>query len=194
MIKVNEAIIVEGKYDKIKLSKIVEGLIIEANGFRIFKDSKKLNLIKNLAKSRGVIILTDSDSAGFIIRNYLCSAIKDGKVFHAYIPEIEGKEKRKIKPSKENKLGVEGIPENLIEKAIKNSCHSIKDSNINFKNKVKEIRLKLYESGYLGNKFSSKKRDELKKELELPYYISTNALIQFLCKCFTIKEIEKIIH
>ena len=109
MISVKEAIIVEGRYDKIKLSQIVDTPIIETGGFRIFKDKEKQSLIRQIACQRGILVLTDSDSAGFVIRNFLRSAIPDGEIKHAYIPQLRGKEKRKSESSKEGLLGVEGL-------------------------------------------------------------------------------------
>ena len=109
MIHIAQAIIVEGKYDKIKLSSILDAVILVTNGFRIFHDAEKMSLIRYYAKTTGVIILTDSDTAGFKIRHYLKGAIHEGKLYHVYIPDIYGKERRKDKPSAEGKLGVEGI-------------------------------------------------------------------------------------
>ena len=109
MIRCTKPIVVEGKYDKIKLSSLIDGTIIETNGFTIFKDKDKLEMLRVLAKKTGIIVLTDSDSAGFKIRNYIRSAIAEGEIIHVYIPDVYGKERRKIAPSKEGKLGVEGI-------------------------------------------------------------------------------------
>ena len=109
MLKVKQAVIVEGKYDKIKLDSIIDGVIVQTNGYSIFKDKEKLALIRFYAEKTGIIILTDSDSAGFKIRNYLKGAIPDGKIINVYIPDIFGKERRKLKPSAEGKLGVEGV-------------------------------------------------------------------------------------
>ena len=119
MIKIKEAVIVEGKYDKIRLSNFIDGLIITTDGFGIFKDKEKQRLIKHLADTRGILILTDSDGAGFVIRNFLKGAVSPDKIKHAYIPDILGKEKRKDKPSKEGKLGVEGISDEIIMKITK---------------------------------------------------------------------------
>lgn len=107
-LKVKEAVIVEGKYDKIKLSSLIDGVIIETNGFQIFKDPEQMAMIRQLAETRGILVLTDSDGAGFVIRNYLSSSIPAEQIKHAYVPDMFGKEKRKEKPSKEGKLGVEG--------------------------------------------------------------------------------------
>ena len=114
MIKVKEAIIVEGKYDKIKLANFIDGLIITTDGFGIFKDREKQILIRHLAQTRGILILTDSDGAGFVIRNFLKGTVPNDKIKNAYIPDIFGKEKRKAQPSKEGKLGVEGISEEIL--------------------------------------------------------------------------------
>lgn len=195
--KINEAVIVEGKYDKIKLAGIIDGLIIETNGFRIFSDKKKLNLIRSLAVNSGIIIMTDSDAAGFLIRNYLVSSIPKGKIYHAYVPEITGKEKRKEKASKEGKIGVEGIDNEIIENSIKKSGildEKFEESLVRKpdREKFEEIKLKFYEMGYYGNKSSREKRDELKKKLRLPGYLSTNALIKILSRCFTSEDLERI--
>jgi ribonuclease M5 len=120
MIKINEAVIVEGKYDKIRLSNIVDTVIIQVNGFHIFDDRETLSLIKYYAETSGIIILTDSDTAGFKIRNYIKSyvnnSVKNTRVLHIYTPDIFGKEKRKQAPSKEGKLGVEGISDKILTK------------------------------------------------------------------------------
>ena len=121
MISIKEAIIVEGKYDKMRLKSAVDATIIETNGFRIFKDKEKVNLIKQLAQKQGIIILTDSDSAGFLIRNHLRGIVPQEQIKNAYIPQIKGKEKRKDHPSKEGTLGVEGVDEDIILKALQNA-------------------------------------------------------------------------
>ena len=117
-IKLSQAVIVEGKYDKIKLSNILDAFIIETNGFGIFKDKEKLSFIKRLARERGIIILTDSDHAGFMIRNYISSGVPKEQIINVYIPDIFGKEKRKTEPSKEGKLGVEGMSSQVILRAL----------------------------------------------------------------------------
>ena len=181
MIKVKEAIIVEGKYDKIKLSSIVDGLIIDVGGFNIFKNKDMINLIKRLSDTRGILVFTDSDGAGLLIRNYLNGIIPKDKIKHAYIPDIYGKEKRKDKPSKEGKLGVEGVPKEIIIKAIERSgadCFGSLKSDCDSKDKI--TKQDLYEMGYIGKENSSKKRKELLKQLDLPENLSVNALIKVL--------------
>ena len=121
MIKLVPAIVVEGRYDKNKLSQIFDTVIIEVGGFGLFKDKEKTDLLRRIAETRGLVVLTDSDGAGLVIRNRIKSCISTGRVYHAYIPDIYGKEKRKAQPSKEGKLGVEGMTDDIIVQAVKNS-------------------------------------------------------------------------
>lgn len=190
MIKVNEAIVVEGKYDKIKLSSIVDGLIIETNGFRIFKDKEKINLLRNLAKKRGILIFTDSDSAGFLIRNYISSIIPKENIKHAYIPDIYGKEKRKYNYSKEGKLGVEGIPKKIIEKSLKDAGVIFKETELVKKNKREITKIDLYDYGLSGRDNSSERRKAFLKQLNLPEHLSVNSLVKVLNCSLTYEEFE----
>ena len=185
MIKINEAIIVEGKYDKIKLSSFVDGLIITTDGFSIFKDKEKRELIKTLAEKRGILILTDSDGAGFVIRNHIKGFVPSDKIKNAYIPEILGKEKRKAKPSKEGTLGVEGISKDELIKALE-KCGVLGEE----KEKKEEItKLDLYEAGLYGRDDSAQKRDELKKKLALPGKLSANAFLDVINFLMTKEEL-----
>ena len=190
MIKVNEAIVVEGKYDKIKLSSIVDGLIIETNGFRIFKDKEKINLLRNLARKRGILIFTDSDSAGFLIRNYISSIIPKENIKHAYIPDIYGKEKRKYNYSKEGKLGVEGIPKKIIEKSLKDAGVIFKETELVKKNKREITKIDLYDYGLSGRDNSSELRKVFLKQLNLPEHLSVNSLVKVLNCSLTYEEFE----
>lgn len=177
MIRVKEAVIVEGKYDKIKLSSMIDGLIIDTGGFRIFNDKEKLALIRRLADTRGILVLTDSDSAGFLIRNHLNGAIPKEKIKHAYIPDIFGKERRKEKPSKEGKLGVEGIPQAILLEAIRRAgvdCGVSEGEDVTFQAVTK---LDLFELGFSGSEDSRSKRAALLKVLKLPEHLSANALL-----------------
>ena len=155
MIHVAQAIIVEGKYDKIKLSSLLDAVILTTNGFHIFHDADKMALIRYYAKTTGIIILTDSDTAGFRIRNYLKGAVHDGKLFHVYIPDIYGKERRKLKPSAEGKLGVEGIDKNALLAALEKA--GVLTDEI--PEKTDPItRYDLYELGLSGGADSKSKR------------------------------------
>lgn len=180
MIKVREAIIVEGKYDKIKLSNIVDGLIITTDGFGVFKDKEKQALIRHLAEKRGILILTDSDSAGFVIRNFLKGAVPADKIKHAFVPDIFGKEKRKLKPSKEGKLGVEGISQQIIEKAIiASGAHCSSEAGIITKSgDITKTDLFIY--GLSGGENAAEKRARLKAHLNLPSNMTANLLLDTL--------------
>ena len=180
MIKIKEAIIVEGKYDIQKLNHIVDTCIIETNGFRIFKDKQKVELIKDLAYKNGIIILTDSDSAGFIIRNYLKGTIPNEYIKHAYIPEIKGKEKRKNKYSKEGILGVEGIEKDIILDSLRKANATFINNQDNIKSRDKITNIDLYELGLCGRDNSKQYRLSLLKYLNLPKYLSTKSLLNVL--------------
>lgn len=190
MVKVKEAIIVEGRYDRIKLSQLINGLIIDVGGFRIFKDKKKIDLIRTLAEKNGVLVLTDSDHAGFMIRNYITGSVQKGTVKHAYIPDIYGKEKRKNKFSKEGKLGVEGIPDNVLEDIIKNASSISQSDNLNIK---KITKLDFYVDGLTGRDNSSQKRKSLLKCLSLPEHLSQNSLINVLNTIITYEQYREVI-
>ena len=187
MIKVNEVIVVEGRYDKNTLSQIIDGTIIETQGFGIFSDKEKLNLLRRLAEKRGLLVLTDSDGAGFVIRNYLKGAIDPKYVKHAYVPDILGKEKRKSTPSKEGKLGVEGMSREVIESALTRAGISMGEADED--NCRQEItKADLFELGLSGGEGSSQKRHSLLTRLQLPEKLSTNALIDVLNALMTRDE------
>lgn len=183
-IKLTETVIVEGKYDKIKLSNILDAFIIETNGFAIFKDKSKLSFIKKLAKERGIIILTDSDHAGFMIRNYISSGVPKEQIKNVYIPDIFGKEKRKDTPSKEGKLGVEGMTKDVIlaslEKAGVSSTSSVCDNPI--------TTVDFYDLGLTGGANSKAKRKAVCKALDLPEFLSTSSLISCINNFMTKEE------
>jgi len=191
MIKVNEVIVVEGKYDKNTLSQIIEGTIIETEGFGIFSDKEKLNLLRRLAEKRGLVVFTDSDGAGFVIRNYLKGSIDSKLIKHAYIPDVEGKEKRKSSPSKEGKLGVEGMSKEVIISALIKAGVNIENTE---DSKMSEpiTKTDLYELGLSGGKGSAEKRKLLVKKLELPEKISPNALLDVLNVILTREELFRI--
>ncbi len=187
MIKLQQVIVVEGKYDKIKLSNFIDALIITTDGFRIFKDSQKLQLIRLMAKTRGIILMTDSDSAGFIIRNFLSQAVKDGQVSHVYIPEIIGKERRKEEWSSDRLLGVEGVSEQVIADALQ-AAGVMGGSKENF---APVTKLQMYEDGFYGQTDSTRRRAELCRALGLPERISSNMLPRVISEVCGEKEYKK---
>lgn len=192
MLKLKEAIIVEGRYDKIKLSSIINAPIIETSGFRIFKDKEKQNLIREIARTRGILVFTDSDGAGFVIRSFLRGAVNPQLIKHAYIPMIHGKEKRKQQPSKEGLLGVEGISDNDIIDAIRKSGATIigETAQVTSNDITKQD---LYEFGLSGRDNSAKLRTRLLNELNMPTYITANAMLTMLNCLLTKSELEALI-
>ncbi len=188
MLKVEEAIIVEGKYDQIRLSAVVDGLILPTQGFAIFRDPEKRELIRKLAQERGILILTDSDSAGFLIRNHIKSFVAPDRIKNAYIPEIPGKERRKRTPSKEGLLGVEGIDPELLEKALRAAGAGIRKAE----NPDPITKLDLYRWGLSGGELSAEKRRLLQKKLGLPSRLSAAALLELLNFLTTREAVEKL--
>ncbi len=186
---IKEAIIVEGTYDQIRLSNFIDGVIIKTNGFSVFKDKNKLETIRTLAKKTGIVILTDSDSAGFKIRNFIKQSISDGEVKHAYIPDIVGKEKRKSEPSKEGLLGVEGINDDIILEALKLSGCDIDGEKNSHTNKRLIQKSDLFLLGLSGGENSTKKRNALCTALGLPSKISANMLINVLNKLMSYEQL-----
>ncbi len=188
LIKLNKPVIVEGKYDKIKLSAIIDAPIITTDGFKIFKDEEKCTLIKSLAQSVGIIVITDSDVAGFKIRNFIKSITKNENVTHIYIPQIEGKEKRKLKPSSEGTLGVEGLNIDLL-KSLLISQNVLFEEGENKQNMI--MKLDFYEAGFIGKDNSAKKREMLLAHLNLPSYMSANALLSVINIFMSYDEFEQ---
>ena len=191
MIKINQAVIVEGRYDRKKVENILDTLIIETDGFAIFKNREKQALIRRLADTRGIVVLTDSDTAGFKIRSFLGSIVPPEKIIHAYVPDILGKEKRKDKPSKENKLGVEGMTAEIIVKALDRAGVTSEKSEKTAKKPVTKIDL--YEDGITGGDNSKTKKALLLKKLDLPERLSTNSLLKLINTFMTYEEYKKII-
>lgn len=185
MLHLKEAVIVEGKYDKIKLSSMIDAVIIPTNGFTVFKDRETLEIIRYFAAKTGIIILTDSDAAGFKIRSFLKGAIKNGNITNVYVPDIFGKEKRKTAPSKEGKLGVEGIEKEIILEAFRKAGINADD-----KQELSDpiTKLDLYERGFSGGKNSSEKRKKLLAELELPELLTAKGMIDILNTLMTRQE------
>ena len=178
MVKIREAILVEGRYDKNTLSQIVDAPILETNGFGIFKDKQQMSLLRRVAETRGLIVFTDSDGAGFVIRNHVKSAIPGKYLKHAYTPDIAGKEKRKIAPGKEGKLGVEGMRPEIILEALRRCGATIEGETAVSSDQI--TKQDFVELGLSGGPDSSVKRRRLLKMLLLPENMSANAMLQAL--------------
>lgn len=177
MIKVKQAIIVEGKYDKIRLSNIVDAVIIPTHGFSIYKDKETAELIKTLARTTGIIILTDSDSAGFQIRSKIRGLVSKGDVINVYIPDIKGKERRKREPSKEGLLGVEGVNDKILLEAFERAGVFAEEG----KDKTNPItKADMLDLGLIGGEGSAARRAELQRRLGLPARLSANMLLEIL--------------
>jgi ribonuclease M5 len=190
MIKINQAVIVEGRYDRKKVENILDTLIIETDGFAIFKNKEKQALIRRLANTRGIVVLTDSDTAGFKIRSFLGSIVPPETVTHAYIPDVLGKEKRKDKPSKENKLGVEGMTAEIITRSLDRAGVTCVRSEKADRRQVTKIDL--YEDGITGSKNSKSKKAALLKKLDLPERLSTNSLLKLINTFMTYDEYKQV--
>lgn len=200
-IKLRETVIVEGRYDKIKLSECIESPIIETGGFRIFKDKEKQSLIRAIAERRGILVMTDVDSAGFVIRNFLKGIVAEEQIYHAYIPTVKGKEKRKAEQSKEGILGVEGIDKEALLSAIRKSgAYIINETaetaqdiafDLSDTSKINEItKQDFFDYGLSGSENSAQHREEVLSSLGLPKYLTVNAMIAALNCFFTKEEFE----
>lgn len=191
MVKIREAIVVEGRYDKNTISQIVDTTIFETSGFGIMHDNAQLALLRKAAQKRGLIIFTDPDGAGFVIRNYLKGAIDPAHVKHAYIPDIYGKERRKAAPGKEGKLGVEGMRPEVILEALRRAGATIEgETSLRTASITKQDMMAL---GLSGGANSSALRAKLLKKLELPQHMSTNALLQALNLLCTKEELSGLV-
>lgn len=191
MIEIKEAIIVEGRYDIQTLKQCVDTVILQTGGFRIFKDKERLQMIRKIAQKRGILILTDSDGAGLVIRNFLKGAIPTNQVKHAYIPEILGKETRKRHASKAGTLGVEGMSQDVLKNALISAGATILGDE---QKTIKQlVKADLFAFGLSGQSGSEQKRKALLKKLNLPQYLSSNALLDFLNAVSNKDEIFEII-
>ena len=192
MVKIRQAIVVEGRYDKNTLSQIVDAPILETSGFGIMKNKENLDLLRRVAKSRGLIVFTDSDGAGFVIRNFLKSAIESKYLLHAYIPDIYGKEKRKDAPGKEGKLGVEGMPPDVILDCLRRAGAEFEDGENTSAGGI--TKQDLMELGLSGGKDSSMLRKKLLKKLNFPEHMSSNAMLQALNLLYTLEQLQEIME
>ena len=192
MLKIKEAIVVEGRYDKNTLSQLVDTVILETSGFGVFKDRERVELLRRLAEQRGLIVLTDSDGAGFVIRNFLKGAIDPKLVKHAYIPDVFGKERRKRAPGKEGKLGVEGMSPAVLEAALRRAGATILDGEAEASGPAREpiTKADLMAWGLTGGEGSRERRSRLRREFSLPEHLSPNALLQVLGALWSREELE----
>lgn len=188
MVKVQQAILVEGRYDKNTLSQIVDAPIFETSGFGIFKNKEQMDLLRRVAERQGLIVFTDSDGAGFVIRNHIKSAIPGKYLLHAYIPDIPGKERRKAAPGKEGKLGVEGMTPEIILKALRD-CGATMDGTAQEPRKA-ITKQDFMELGLSGGPGSSERRKALLKKLKLPEHMSSNAMLQAVNLLYSPEEFE----
>ena len=195
MIRIREAIIVEGRYDKNTLAQIVDAPILETSGFGIFHDSQRLALLRRLAETRGIIVLTDSDGAGFVIRNYLKGALPKGCVKQAYVPDIAGKERRKRHGSKEGKLGVEGMRPQVILDALRRAGATFAQQDES-EMPVHPVITKadFYEWGLSGRPDSTARRAAVLHALDLPAHMTANALLEFINAVGTHEQVAEIIQ
>ena len=191
MVRIRQAIVVEGRYDKNTLSQIIDAPIFETSGFGIMKDKAQLSLLRRVAAERGLVVFTDSDGGGFVIRNYLKSVIPPKQLLHAYIPDIYGKEKRKAAPGKEGKLGVEGMSPQVILEALKRAGAIFDEDMLPSKGGI--TKQYLFALGLSGGKDSARKRKELLKKLQLPEHMSANAMLQALNVFYTPQELAEVI-
>ena len=195
MVKIREAIVVEGRYDKNTLSQLVDTVILETSGFGIFKDGEKLALFRRLAEERGLIILTDPDGAGFVIRNFLKGSIPPDRVKHAYVPDVLGKERRKRAPGKEGKLGVEGMRPAVLEEALRRAGATFLDgSGAEEKPRQPITKADLFALGLSGGPGAGEKRKALLKRLELPEHLSPNAMLEVLNALYSYPELAAVLQ
>ena len=191
MVKIKEAILVEGRYDKNTLSQIVDAPILETKGFGIFKDKKQMALLRTIAEKRGLIVFTDADGAGFVIRNHVKSAIPGKFLKHAYTPDIFGKERRKDKAGKEGKLGVQGMRPEIILEALRKAGATIEGEDAPIAQAI--TKQDLMDLGLSGGPDASAKRLALLKKLNLPEHMSANALLQALNLLYSLEELKTLL-
>ena len=195
MLRIREAIVVEGRYDKNTLSQLVDTVILTTNGFGIFKNGEQVALLRRLAAERGLIVLTDSDGAGFVIRSYLKGAIPPEQVKHAYIPDVRGKERRKAVPGREGKLGVEGMRPQVLEQVLRRAGATVlEDSGANVPQHRPITKADLFGLGLSGGAGAAERRAVLLRTLELPEHMSANALLEVLNALYSAEELQRIVE
>jgi ribonuclease M5 len=194
MKRIREVIVVEGRYDKNTLSQVVDATVIPLGGFAVFNDREKLELLRRLAAERGLIILTDSDGAGFVIRNYLKGALPKDRVKQAYIPDIAGKERRKRTPGKEGKLGVEGMRPQVLLDALRRCGATFEDEDAPASARENLTKADLFALGLTGTPDSARRRQTLLKKLALPEHLTSNALLEVVNLLYTKEEIQALLE
>lgn len=187
MIRIRQAVIVEGKYDQIRLSSLVDTVILTTEGFGVFKDKEKQKLLRRLAYERGLVVLTDSDSAGFVIRSFLNGIVEPQYITNVYIPDVFGKEKRKAAPSKEGKLGVEGMRTEQLLEAFRKAGVTAETGDAPHERR-EVTKTDLYEDGLSGGQDSARKRRRLLRALDFPERMSANAMLKLINTCMTYVE------
>ena len=191
--KIQEAIVVEGRYDKAAVSAVADTLILETAGFGVFKDAERLALLRRLAEQRGLIVLTDSDGAGFVIRGYLKGAIPKEQLKHAYIPDVAGKERRKRAPGREGKLGVEGMPAQVLRDALLRAGATVLDGTAPERPAGDLTPADLFALGLSGVPDAAARRAELLRRLDLPGHMSAKALLAALNALYTPDELDSLL-
>ena len=192
-LRIQEAIVVEGSYDKSALAGVADTLILETAGFGVFKDGERLAFLRRLAAKRGLIVLTDSDGAGFVIRNYLKGAIPREQVKHAYIPDVYGKERRKRAPGREGKLGVEGMSPQVLRQALLRAGATVLDGDAPDRPQGDLTPADLFALGLSGTPDAAVRRAELLKRLDLPEHMSAKALLAALNALYTPSELDDLL-
>ena len=187
MIRIRQAVIVEGKYDQIRLSSLVDTVILTTEGFGVFKDKEKQKLLRRLAYERGLVVLTDSDSAGFVIRSFLNGIVEPQYITNVYIPDVFGKEKRKAAPSKEGKLGVEGMRTEQLLEAFRKAGVTAETGDAPHERR-EVTKTDLYEDGLSGGQDSARKRRRLLRVLDFPERMNANAMLKLINTCMTYAE------
>lgn len=194
MLKIKEAIVVEGRYDKNTLSQMVDTLILETAGFGIFKNQEQMDLLRTVAQKRGLIVFTDPDGAGFVIRNRLKSAIPGKYLKHAYVPDVYGKEKRKVKAGKEGKLGVEGMSPAVLEQSLRRCGATVLEEGASLLGDNRLTKADLCLAGLSGGADSARRRQLLLKHMNLPEHMSANALLGVLNTCYSADEVDQLLE
>ena len=194
MLRIREAIVVEGRYDKNTLSQMVDTVIVETSGFGIFKDKERLALLRRLAEKRGLIVLTDPDGAGFVIRSHLKGSIPPEQVKHAYVPDVYGKERRKRRGGKEGKLGVEGMSPQVLEQVLRRAGATVLDAQAPERARPGLTKADLMAAGLTGGADSARRRQALLRRLDLPEHLTANGMLEALNLLVSREELEKLLQ